>query len=182
VIGVVGDVFTGLAVVGAAVSAYFAWRAISKANESAVILNGIAARLDGVSGSMSGVVATSQGIVDQLAAELTRAERVHAEDRLMRRLAQLERVSGALHGMAEGIRRFQMGDPEHLRVEQAALRAALSVIPRDDLTLCREAAGAIVPHAPGNVGTIVSSLPDAMIELNSAVDAVLRQLRDLGST
>jgi hypothetical protein len=179
-IALAGDVFTGIAMVAALVAVYFAWKAIHESRESTKVLEHISFDMNQSAMTLTEVVGTTRDVAEGLTASLTLTERLRAEDRELHRLARLERVMTAIHRMIEGARLYHTGNPAVIHAQQIELRTALSVIPRDDLPRCREAAGALIPsHSAGSIGTVESSLPDALLELNSAIDEVMARINTL---
>jgi hypothetical protein len=164
---------TLLSVIAAALATKYARDSARAAKDAVEPLQQMEARLGESVAALTALQGSQAQLVGDISNLLTTTERIRREDRLVRELAQFERVISAVQQIWEGLRRLQHSMPDiYLREGIAELRAALAPVPPEQLPECRSLAEQMITDAIGNQlaaadREIRAAVHEAHAELNS---------------
>jgi hypothetical protein len=165
-------ILAGVATKYARDSAVAARETVKPMEDMAAGISTSATRLEAVASGIAASATTLRALQDEANAALADARSARQEERLLHRLHQYERVTHAVEHCSEGWNRMRRQMPDmYFNEGLAALRAALSVLPAEDLPACR----ALAKDQPGHGGA-AARVMDARIEIDRASEQVRDEL------
>ncbi len=173
---IIGNGLTFLTLVAAVVALWFASQSARAARDTVRPMEVMAANLRETADTLEDMAGTLITTAGTMQANLILAERGRRESRLIERLAQCQRVYAAVDAMERALHRVGTPQERDVAMEdgQAALRAALTPLPDEELPLCRAAS-----DARRSQGVPLGGVTNPRLEIERVLRATRRELDDL---
>ncbi len=161
-------VLTFLTLVAAVVALWYAAESARAALATIKPMETMAANLATAAATLKDMQDSMATPAQTMKQNLLLAERGRREDRLVHRLGQYERIFAAVGSMQQALGR---SDTE-MRVGQAALRAALAPLPRNELPKSRDASTATVTSS--HMANAGMEIEQVLIDTRTELDDLLK--------